>query len=250
MHVLLLDVQGRVLEQFLREGLTPLEADGVRRLAPVHRDLFDNFLFLATTPATGEGSWSQFPIACTMYLSTVGGDLQRPPPLIPPHVTATVAKVLSQFRRTQLGDTFVEGLGRITEHQYQLAAQLFYSLGADLGDGLSAAGLRVYSKMMAARISDGFVHPAVGGHIWSDVPAGPPHRPDSGRDITVLRTIEALSKTWCTAPTDRPQIERMILDRAHALGWKTEHPESTSGSSGTWHAQVPPTEDRPPFPHT
>ncbi|AWK75058.1 hypothetical protein CBI38_29415 [Rhodococcus oxybenzonivorans] len=242
MHVLLLDVEGRVLEQFLNEGLTFAEADGWRRFAPVHRDLFDNFLFIATTPAVGEGTWARFPTACTMYLSAVGGDLQRPPPLIPPEVAATVAEVLSQFRRTQPGDKFVEGLGRITEHQYQLAEQLFYGLGGDLGDGLWAAGLRVYSKMMSARISDGFVHPALGGHLWHDVPAGPPHLPDSGRDVTILDTIEALSQTWRTSRTERPRIERTILDHAHTLGW-TEDPGRALERHGASDAERPPTGD-------
>lgn len=231
MHVLLLEVEGRVLERFLSEELTFVEADGVRRFAPVHRDLFDNFLFIATTPAVGEGGWARFPTACTMYLSAVGGDLQCPPPLIPPEVAAAVAEVLSRFRRTQPGDKLVEGLGRITEHQYQLAEQLFYGLGGDLGDGLSAAGLRVYSKMVSARISDGFVHPAVGGRVWGDVPAGPPHLPDSGRDVTILDTIAALSKTWRTSRTERPQIERTILDHAHRLGW-SEDPGIAQASPG------------------
>ncbi|UNN02023.1 hypothetical protein [Rhodococcus opacus] len=231
-----------MLEQFLTEGLTFGEADGWRRFAPVHRDLFDNFLLIATTPAVGEGTWAKFSIACTMYLSAVGGDLQRPPPLIPPEVASTVAEVLSQFRQKQPGEKFVEGLGRITEHQYQLAEQLFYGLGGDLRDGLWAAGLRVYSKMMSARISDGFVHPALGGHLWHDVPAGPPHLPDSGRDITILDTIESLSQRWRTSRTERPCIERTILEHAHTLGW-TEDLGKPQARPGASYAAKPPTVD-------
>ncbi|MFX1760461.1 hypothetical protein [Rhodococcus sp. As11] len=233
MHVQLVNVEGRVLEGFLYRGLALAEADSMRRMPPVHRDLFDDFLYNATIVAVGEGDWARFPIACMGYLSAIGGDLHRPPPLIPPDVVATVADILSRFRQGKPKDPLVAGLGRITEPQYQLAQRLFYELGGDLGDGLYAAGLRVYSKMMSARISDGFVHPAVGGHMWSDVPAGPPHLPDSGRDVTILDTIAALSKAWRTSPADRPAIERSIVDHAHTLGWRNDNPRIGTVSTET-----------------
>ncbi|ORM38157.1 hypothetical protein BFL43_00990 [Williamsia sp. 1135] len=225
----------------LRAGVVPWEADSLRRFPPIHRDLFDNFLFSATRFAVGEGDWSTFPHACRRYLSATSGELQRPPPLIPPAVADTVAEVLSRFRQRETGEKFVAGIaGRVTAHEQQLAEQLFFALGDDRGDGLSAAGLRVYSKMMSARISDGFVHPAVGAHIWGDVPAGPPHLPSGGPHIRILRTIEALSRQWVTSPADRPKIERMIIDRAHTLGWRTESPGLVEGSPGQWEATPPP----------
>ncbi|MFI6432897.1 hypothetical protein [Rhodococcus oryzae] len=239
MYVLLLDVEGRVLEGFLYGGLTLAEADSVRRTPPVHRDLFDDFLYNATIVAVGEGDWARFPIACRGYLSAIGGDLHRPPPLMPPDVAASVADILSQFRQRKPGDPLVAGLGRITEHQYQLAHRLFYELGGDLGDGIHVAGLRVYSKMMSARIGDGFVHPAVGGRMWGDVPAGPPHLPDSGRDVTILDTIEALSAAWRTSPADRPAIERTIVDHAHTLGWRNDNPRTAEASLEPWPAEIP-----------
>ncbi|MBJ8346968.1 hypothetical protein [Antrihabitans sp. YC2-6] len=239
--MLLLDVENRVLTHFLGHGPTPTAADSLRRQPPLHRDLFDNFLYTATTIAVGEGTWAMFPTACANYLSAVDGDLQRPPPLIPPAIASTVAEILTQFQRAQPGDTTVDGLGsRITHHQHNLALRLFYELGGDRGDGPAAAGLRVHSKTMAARISDGFLHPALGGHMWSDVPAGPPHRPDGGRDITILRTIAALSYAWRTTPADRPTIERRILDRAHTLGWRTHSPGLIEDSPGRWYVQAPP----------
>jgi hypothetical protein len=236
--VLLLGVQDRVLEGFLfRAGVAPWEADSLRRLPPIHRDLFDNFLFSATRVAVGEGDWSTFPHACRRYLAAISGEVRRSPPLIPPAVASAVAEVLSRFRRREPGEEFVAGVaGRVTAHERQLAGQLFYALGGDRGDGVSAAGLRVYSKMMSARISDGFVHPAVGGHIWGDVPAGPPHLASGGPHITVLRTIEALSRQWETSPADRVTVERMILDRAHTLGWRSRSPGLIEVSPGQWDA--------------
>lgn len=207
MHVQLVNVEGRVLEGFLYRGLALAEADSMRRMPPVHRDLFDDFLYNATIVSVGEGDWARFPIACIGYLSAIGGDLHRPPPLIPPDVAATVADILSRFRQGKPKDPLVAGLGRITEPQYQLAQRLFYELGGDLGDGLYAAGLRVYSKMMSARISDGFVHPAVGGHMWSDVPAGPPHLPDSA----------AMSRSWTPSPRSAKHgaLRRLIVRRSN-----------------------------------
>ncbi len=222
MHVQLEDVEGRVLEGFLYGGLTLAEADRMRRMPPVHRDVFDDFLYNATIVAVGEGDWARFPRACTMYLAAVGGDLHRPPPLIPPDVAATVANIVSQYRQRKPGDPLRPGSGRITEAQYQLAQRLFYELGGDRGDGIYAAAVRVYSKMMSARISDGFVHPAVGGHMWGDVRSRTPRTPDSGRDVTIVHTIAALSETWRTSPADRPVIERTIVDHAHTRGWRND----------------------------
>lgn len=238
--MLLLDVEDRVLEGFLfRSGVTPWDADSMRRLPPVHRNLFDSFLFRMTRVAVGEGDWSTFPHACRVYLAAVGDALERPPPLIPPDVAATVAELLSQFRWHKPGEKFVDESSRVTEPQQQLAKRLFYALGGDHGDGFQAAGLRVYSKMISGRISDGFVHPAVGGHIWGDVSAGPPYRANGGPHIRILRTIEALSRQWESSPAGRPKIERMILDRAHTRGWRTESPGMVEVSPGRWYATPP-----------
>lgn len=237
---MLLSVEDAVLEGLLfRAGVSPWEADSMRRLPPLHRDVFDNFVFSATRVAVGESEWSNFPRACSRYVAAVGGDVHRRPPLIPPDVVETVAQVLSPFQPRQSDEKPAEDLGKPTGKQQELGEQLFYALGGDLGDGWAAAGLRVYSKMLSARISDGFVHPAVGARIWSDVPAGPPHRAESGRLVTILDTIEALYDTWMKSPAERPTVERLIIDRAHTFGWRTRSPGMIAVSPGRWYATPP-----------
>ncbi|MGU3438446.1 hypothetical protein ACNHUS_36235 [Actinomycetes bacterium M1A6_2h] len=233
------DVEGRVLEQFVYDGVSFADADAMRRLPPVHRDLFDNFLFTATAVAVGEGEWSKFPIACMGYLSAVHGDLTLMPPLIPPDTAAVVADVLSRFTPFVAGDTRVEGAGRINDKQYRLAGEFFLSLGGDRGDGARAAGARAHSRMLSARIADGFVHPVIGAHLWSDVPAAPPPHPDSGPEITVLEHVQGLVVRWRSFPAERAGVEREMLTEARAVGWSEVRAPMAADDPGGWYVRSP-----------
>ena len=74
--------------------------------------------------------------------------------------------------------------------------------------------------MMSARIADSFVHPVIGGWIWSDILVA--EHPDSaaGPEVTVLPAIAEAVEIWRNSPRDRPRCERIILGRARALGWR------------------------------
>jgi hypothetical protein len=233
------EVEGRTLEQFVYDGVSLADADAMRRLTPFHRDLFDNFVFTASAVAVGESDWSRFSIACMGYLSAVHGDLALVPPLIPPDTAAVVAGVLSRFTRFRSGDTRVADGSRINEEQYRLAKELFFGLGADRGDGAYAAGARAHSRMMSARIADGFVHPAIGAHLWSDVPAAPMAHPNSGPEITVLESVQELIATWRAFPTERPRTERDILTAAGFVGWSGVEAPMAAGDSGGWFVPSP-----------
>lgn len=233
------DVEGRTLEQFVDDGVSLADADAMRRLPPFHRDLFDDFVFTSTAVALGESDWSRFPIACMAYLSAVRGDLTLVPPLIPPDTAAVVAGVLSRFTRFSSGDTRVADGSRINEEQYRLAEELFFRLGADRGDGVHAAGARAHSRMMSARIADGFVHPAIGAHLWSDVPAAPKAHPNSGPEIPVLESVQQLVATWRALPAERAGAERDILTAAGSVGWsQVVAPEAAEDSDG-WFVRPP-----------
>lgn len=214
------DVERNVLDGYLiRAGVSLAEADGMRRLPPMHREYFDDFIFTATAMAVGEADGAAFGRACLAYRSAVGDDLHRAPQLIPPDVADVVVSVVTDFEPFRAGDERVTGRGRINKAQMDLVEQLYYSLGGDLGDGLSGAGARVHSKMLSARIADGFVHPAVGAHIWSDTPAAPRRHQDSGPDITVLDSIADAAAAWVSTQTERPSLERRIVSTAQSLGW-------------------------------
>lgn len=214
------NVESKILDGYLiRAGLSLAEADGMRRLPPMHREYFDDFIFTATAMAVGEADGAAFGRACLGYRSAVGGDLHRTPHLIPPDVAEVVVSVVSEFEPFRAGDERVTGRGRINKPQMDLTEQLYYRLGGDLGDGLLAAGARVHSRMLSARIADGFVHPAVGAQLWSETPAAPRRLPDSGPDITVLDSIGEAVAEWVSAPAERPCLERRIVSTAHTLGW-------------------------------
>ncbi|WP_156399561.1 hypothetical protein [Rhodococcus sp. Leaf278] len=233
------EVEGRTLERFVYDGVSLADADAMRRLPPFHRDLFDNFVFTASAVAVGESDWSRFPIACMGYMSAVHGDLALVPPLIPPDTAAVVTGVLSRFTRFRSGDKRVADGSRINQEQYRLAEELFFDLGADCGDGVCAAGARAQSRMLSARIADGFVHPAIGAHLWSDVPAAPMAQPNSGPEITVLESVRTLIATWRDFPTERPRTERDILTAARCVGWSgVEAPMAAGGSDG-WYVRSP-----------
>ncbi|MDJ0360644.1 hypothetical protein [Rhodococcus sp. H29-C3] len=233
------EVEGRVLEQFIYDGVSLADANAMRRLPPVHRDLFDNFVFAATAVAVGESDWSRFPIACLGYVSAVHGDLTLVPPLIPPDTADVVADVLSRFTPFESGDERVADGSRINEGQYRLAEELFTRLGGDGGDGARAAGARAHSRMMSARIADGFVHPVIGSHIWSDVPAAPRAHPGSGPEVTVLELVQQLLARWRLFPAERAGVERDILAEARSIGWSgVRAPMATLGLSG-WYAHLP-----------
>lgn len=220
-------IEDRVLERFLYR-VDPADADGMRRYPPLRRDQFDALLFDATRWVVGEASQQSFGGACRRYQAANRFDqaeLRRPVPLVPPSVTASVAQFVSQWRSPEAGEPRVSG-ERITKREANLRDQLYLDLGGDRDDGPGAAGLRVHSQMWSARIGDGFVHPAVGAHVWSDIPASSAQELEQtgGPHIAAIAAAGALARQWQNEPADRPSIERHIMDLAHTLGWRDETP--------------------------
>lgn len=234
-----LSFEDAILEQFVFGSMAVTQVDGMRRLVPFRRDAFDHFVYRATRFAVGEGTWDTFVLGSQRYLKIVDGCLDEVPPLIPPDVAEIVATTLSRFRRRDPGEPVLDGHQETTEFHEFLGEELMFALGGDHGDGVSAAGTRTYSKMMSARIGDGFVHPAVGGHLWSDIPAAPLPGPAGGGHMTVLPQVGALVAQWRTNPADRPRCERLILDRAHARGWRTIDVPGGNNPSAGWYAHAP-----------
>lgn len=232
-----LDVENRVLSQLVSTAIPPAQlplaqVDPLRRSVPFARDVFDQFIYGATQYSIVEGTWDIFVGESLRYLAmTKHQPCTFVPPLIPPHVAATVADIMSHFRRREPGEPTIDGHQRTTAAQQRVGEELMLALGGDHNDGIHAAGTRAYSKMMSARIGDGFVHPVIGGHVWSDIPAAPRPGARGGPHLSVLPTIAAAVEQWRTSPADRPQCERLIIDRAHTRGWRTRGLKAEAGAS-------------------
>jgi hypothetical protein len=242
------NIEASYLDSLIRDGdLSPFEADSLRRLTPTHRDAFDSLLFTTTRVAFGEGDWEQFCYAVSSYTTVIRGPEVRPPELIPPATAAVVADLIAHYRTERKpGEPMYNGSHRLTVHNQQLAEQLMATLGGGLDDGMHLAGKRTFSRMISARISDGFIHPALGARLWAEYPSEQGHPIVGGRHISVMRTMGALSEAWASSHAERPKIERMILDRAHTRGWTADSPfaddpQSHQEGSG-WYAH-PPIED-------
>lgn len=231
-------VEAHILEQYVREGVSLTVADSMRRLPPVHRDYFDDFVFTATAVAVGESGWDRFSIACMQYLSLAGNELAAVPPLIPRAVAEVVADVLSRFERFRVGDDRVDGV-RVNATQIGLGEELFAGLGGDRGDGPLAAGARAHGRMMSARIADGFVHPAIGAHLWSDTTAAPAPTPASAQETMVLERVRDLVVTWRARPDRRPDLEREIVTTAQKFGWSDVGAPVAAEETGGWYVEPP-----------
>ncbi len=144
--------------------------------------------------------------------------MTRPVPLVPPEIVDRVGDVVSRWRRADSASAD-HSSGSLSAAETQLRDELYIKLGGDRGDGPRAAGLRLYSRLWAARIGDGFVHPAVGGRIWGSTPAAP-RFPDSVDPlIAALYTVAGMADRWEEEQADHPRIDREIIDLAHSLGW-------------------------------
>jgi hypothetical protein len=93
--------------------------------------------------------------------------------------------------------------------------------------------------MMSARIADGFVHPVIGAHIWSDVPAAPRAHLGSGPEVTVLELVEGLLARWRQFPAERAGAERDILTEARSIGWLGVRAPMSTDDAGGWYAHSP-----------
>ena len=216
----ILEVEGRVLDR-LSQLADPTDAEAMRRYAPIRRDRFDNFIFEATRWAMDDGAPDSFSLACNSYQAAYRSDpaaIGGPVPLVPPAVTEQVGSIVSRWR---LGEQ-VAGEWALPDDEAQLRDELYLSLGGDLGDGLAAAGCRLCSRMWSARIGDGFVHPAIGGHIWNG--NGATDRSDLADAgdplIAGLDAVGDMTARWQAEPENRSLLDREIVDLAHTLGWK------------------------------
>lgn len=221
----LLDVEGRVVERLLYI-VDAVDADSMRRSAPVRRDQFDNFIFEATRWAVGEALPESFSGACSRFRAVHRLDpasIVRPVPLVPPPTVDTVGNIVATWRRDGLGDRAgADPLsGDLSAGETELRDELYLRVGGDRGDGPVAAGLRLFSRLWAARIGDGFVHPAVGARIWAVNSAAvyADIYPSGGPLIAALDTANALATRWEEEPDNRPLIDREIVELAHSLGW-------------------------------
>ncbi|WP_152538086.1 hypothetical protein [Williamsia sp. D3] len=132
--------------------------------------------------AFDEGNWEQFCYAVSSYTTVIRGPAVRPPELIPPATATAVCDILAQYRtERQPGEPMYTGSHRLTVHNQQLAEQLMATLGGGLDDGIHIAGKRTFSRMISARISDGFIHPALGARLWAEYPSGQSHLITGGR---------------------------------------------------------------------
>jgi hypothetical protein len=229
-----LAIEDRVLGHLLFGAVPVTEVDLLLRNVPFVRDVFDEFVYAATQYSIMEGTWDTFVGGGRRYLAVTRhqpSDLV--PPLIPPQVAATVADIMSQFRRRQPGEPIIHGHSDTTAAQHHVGEELMLALGGDHGDGVHAAGTRAFSMMMSARIGDGFVHPVIGGRVWSSILAT--RDPHGGKHLTVLPSIATAVDKWRTSPADRPRWERIIIDYAHSLGWRTPAP-----TDGYWSARAAP----------
>lgn len=224
--VYVLDVEGRVVESLLHT-VDPVDADAMRRTAPVRRDQFDNFIFEATRWAVGEATPDSFAGACFRFRSAHKrnpASITRPVPLVPPATVETVARIVTRWQRGSAQDRGGAGAayGELSPGEARIRDELYLTVGGDHGDGVIAAGLRLYSRLWSARIGDGFTHPAVGGRIWSINSAGTIYSnlyPVGGPLIAALDNVHVLATRWEEEPNNRPQIDRDIIDSAHSLGW-------------------------------
>lgn len=216
----ILEVEGRVLDR-LSQLVDPADAEAMRRYAPIRRDRFDNFIYQATRWAMDDGAPDSFSYACSSlqaaYRSNPGA-IGGPVPLVPPAVAEQVGSIASRWRRGER----VPGEWALPADEAQLRDELFLSLGGDLGDGLAAAGRRLCSRMWSARIADGFVHPAIGGHIWNgNLSSDRSDLADAGDPLIAgLAAVGDMTARWQAEPENRSLLDREIADLAQTLGWK------------------------------
>lgn len=223
------EIEGRVLESRVREGkINMVTADGLQRVAPVGRDAFDDLLLSATRFAFDEGSWDTFHYGVTAYRNLTRHSSCFPA-LVPRKVFNTVTQALESYsERRHSDEPLAPGCLALSEQNYSVGQKMVHLLGGeDQSDGVRDAGRRTFSHMMAARISDGFVHPAVGGHLWGQylsIQTGPI---SGGPHVEVMRDIGRLSELWVSAAEERPETERAILAHAHNHRWPEPDPTST-----------------------
>lgn len=216
----ILEVEGRVLERFVDN---PADAEVMRRRAPIRRDQFDNFIFEATRWALDDGAPDSFSWACSHFRTAHQSNpasIGSPVPLIPPAVTERVGSIVSRWR----GHRYDAARDELPPDEVQLRDELYLALGGDNGDGPAAAGARLCSRMWSARIADGFVHPAVGGHIWNGNLASNHSDLAVTRDplIAAVGAVGDMTTRWQAEPESRPLIDREIIDLAHMLGWERQ----------------------------
>ncbi|MBT0568170.1 hypothetical protein [Williamsia sp. CHRR-6] len=204
----------------LSKGQSPEAVEALRRQVPIQREAFDSFVFQATQWARDDGAADSFSFACERLRAARQRDaaaIGQPVTLIPPSVSDHVDRIVSRWRRIPP----IPGSLELPGEEAQLRDELYSSLGGDLGDGRAAAGWRVHSRMWSARISDGFVHPAVGAYLWHDN-AG---RYSQDRVVVGGPLIAALSAAgemwgrWWREPQHRVAIEQEITAFASMLGW-------------------------------
>lgn len=218
MHIL--EVEEQVRERMLHLA-GPADTYIMRRCAPSRRNQFDNFIFEATRWAADDGAPDSFSLACNHFQAAHRSNsaaIGEPVPLIPPAIAEHVGSIVSRWRRGQQA----AGEWDLPDGEAQLRDELYLSLGTDLGDGLAAAGRRLCSRMWSARVGDGFVHPAIGGHIWNDNSGsdGGDLADAGGPLIAAIYAAGDMTTRWQAEPGNRPHIDREIIDLAHTLGWK------------------------------
>ncbi|MGC5258929.1 hypothetical protein ACPXCG_21520 [Gordonia sp. DT218] len=215
------EIERRILESLVREGgLSVVDADQLQRSAPLARDTFDELLFRATRFAFDEGDWDHFERGVTQYRNLTRHSSQLTPQFIPPALYRLVISQIADYNGNYGSDEpLADGSRTLTRRNQQVGERLLLRVGGDYGDGVGAAGRRTFSHMMAARISDGFAHPAVGGHLWGKYLAVQTGPLPGGPHVAIMRDIGRLSREWISTPAERPRIERTILDHAHRHSW-------------------------------
>lgn len=211
----------RLLERAILSGdVAPADADSMRRLVPIDRDICDGILLRLTAFPLNEGTWDVFTGSFAPYAELMQSRDWRPPPLIPLHVVDTLTDAGRRFRRRQSGEPVITGHSTTSAHQRDLAEGIVRELGGHNGDAsLPEAGLRIYSKLISARIRDGWVHPAIGAQAWSDGGVHAQSAMKGDRLIEAIHSAGGLYQHWLDDHAKRPALESQIIDLAHSVGW-------------------------------
>ncbi|MDL9948980.1 hypothetical protein QSJ19_26050 [Gordonia sp. ABSL11-1] len=205
-------------QALVRGHVSPVEADAMRRVVPVDRDVFDDIALRLTVAPLDEGTWETASGPFLEYGRYLRTDAWRQPPLVPPEVTGAVFAAATGYRQWRPGEPRLEGHGSTAVHQVEVLTNLIQKLAGSAYNDLHQAARRVYSQVMASRIRDGFVHPVIGARVWALIDAPPPH---ASEDERAIQTVAELSRTWTTTTGrhQRRDLESSIAQLALQVAW-------------------------------
>lgn len=210
----------RLREYLLVGVVSPDEADAIRRSAGVGRDAFDDLLLRMTAYPLGEGRWDTVTSYFYGYSQYIASPLWQHPPLIPAEVVRVITSSAAEYAATFSFHPPGGRENRRKERDAMLAGIIRELAGpAGIGGTLYDAGIAVYGHVIASRISDGLVHPAVGANVWSVVTTH--GSTGTGPAYKAAEDVAELVRAW-EATEDRQErrsIEFAIAHTAQQCTW-------------------------------